>query len=146
MIHLEEVTPDNWRKVNSLKVSKEQERFVASNVGILARAYAYRNEGGKALIIYNDNEMVGLVFYREWDNCYILDQFMIDSRFQGKGYSKAALDFILRIMKEEGKYSRVELCYCKGNEAALNLFKGFGFCHRHDEIEDGDEVVMELNL
>ena len=29
MIHLEEVTPDNWRMVNELRVSKEQESFVS---------------------------------------------------------------------------------------------------------------------
>lgn len=145
MIYFGEVTADNWRKVNSLRVSKEQEKFVAPNVTILARAYAYRNEGGKVLIIFNDNEMIGLAFYREWNNRYILDQFMIDYRHQGKGYSKVALGLILERMKKEEKYDRVELCYCKGNIVGEKLFKGLGFHHVDSEDED-DEIVMALDL
>lgn len=42
MVRLEEITPDNWRI--ELKVSKEQQDYVSSQAGLLARAYAYRNE------------------------------------------------------------------------------------------------------
>mgnify|MGYP003315744770 CR=1 FL=1 len=42
MIHLEEINPDNWRL--GLKVSKEQEKYVANAPGMLARAYAYRED------------------------------------------------------------------------------------------------------
>ncbi|WP_406242406.1 GNAT family N-acetyltransferase [Tissierella carlieri] len=147
MIHLEEVTPDNWRMVNELRVSKDQESFVSPNVRILARAYVYRDEVSEALIICNDDEMVGLLLYREWQsNCYILDQFMIDEGFQGMGYARAALELILNRMKEHGKYNRVKLCYCKGNEVAVNLFTSIGFYHTYEEDEDDDEIIMALDF
>lgn len=34
-IHFSAITPDNWRIFNALKVKKEQEKFVTSNVTIL---------------------------------------------------------------------------------------------------------------
>ncbi len=46
MIHLETITLDNWRL--GLSVSEEQQEFVSDNAGILARAYAYRNDRSRA--------------------------------------------------------------------------------------------------
>ena len=37
------ITPDNWRVFNAMKVKKEQAGFVASNLTILARAFAFRD-------------------------------------------------------------------------------------------------------
>ena len=53
MIHLETITPDNWRL--ELQVHDNQRRFVSDRAGILARAYAYRNNRSQAFIIYNDD-------------------------------------------------------------------------------------------
>nr|WP_253698913.1 hypothetical protein [Treponema denticola] len=46
-IEFKEITPDNWRIINSLSVKKEQKNFAASNVTILARAFVYRKENAK---------------------------------------------------------------------------------------------------
>ncbi|WMM23788.1 GNAT family N-acetyltransferase [Tissierella sp. MB52-C2] len=133
----------------AIKEAKEEtgiNTFTAlTNVKILARAYAYRDEISKALIICNDDEMIGLLFYREWQSSYyILDQFMIDERFQGMGYARTALELILNRMKEHGKYNHVKLCYCKGNEAAVSLFTSLGFYHTYEE--DDDEIIMALDF
>ena len=40
MIHLEKITPENWRL--DLKVSDKQREYVLDSVGILARAFEYR--------------------------------------------------------------------------------------------------------
>ena len=39
MLHLEPVTPENWR--SGLRVREDQRRFAADSAGLLARAYAY---------------------------------------------------------------------------------------------------------
>ena len=146
-IELREVTPENWRQVNSLKVREDQQKCVASNVGILARTYAYRNEGANAYIIYNDEEMVGLLMYRDWGQppkCYVLDQFMIDERFQGKGYGKEAVKLLICLMKEQGKFNRVELGYTRGNIGAMKLYESCGFYHTGDDYED--EIGMALDF
>lgn len=143
MIRLEEIDGGNWRI--PLKVSKDQERYVANSTTILARAYAYRNARSQALLIYNDETPVGMVMYHDEDSmgAYIFSEIFINERFQGKGYGRAATKLVLDRMKEDGKYSKVVLCYIEGNDAAKKLYEGFGFV---ETDRDEDEIIMELNF
>ena len=59
--------------------------------------------------------------------CYDLQQFMIDGRFQGRGYGAAALGLLLELLRQEKKYDDVEVCVHRENAAALALFTGAGF-------------------
>lgn len=149
MVHLEEITTRNYRQCCSLQISEEQKnnRSVASNVAILARAYAYRQQGGCALAIYNDSEMVGLLMYRHLDEapaCYILDQFMIDARFQSRGYGKAALGLLVEKLRDEGRYAKVELGCSRENTAAIRFYQHCGFYFSGDD--SADEIGMALDL
>ena len=143
MIHLVDIDGSNWRV--PLKVSKEQEQYVANSTTILARAYAYRDSESRALLVYEDETPVGMVLYHEKEStgAYVFSELFIDEKFQGKGYGRAATKLVLDNMKNKGKYSKVILCYIEGNEAAKNLYESFGFT----EIErDEDEIIMELDL
>lgn len=144
-LELKEVTPENWRKVNSLEVKDEQKKFVASNVTILARAYAYRNYNSKVYAVYNEDNPIGLIMQRDYlrDNkvICILDQFMIDKKYQGKGFGKKTMELWLSMIKNEGKYDSIMLCYIEGNLEAEKMYKKLGFV-RCPEEDDGDELVM----
>ena len=59
--------------------------------------------------------------------CYDLQQFMIDSRWQGKGYGTEALRMILSALEEERKYECVEVCVKKDDAAALRVYEKAGF-------------------
>lgn len=142
MIHLVDIDESNWRI--PLKVAKAQELYVASSTTILARAYAYRNSGSRALYIYEDEIPVGMVLYHDEESlgAYVFSEIFIDEQFQGNGYGRAATKLVLDNMRKDGKYSKVILCYIEGNDAAKKLYEGFGFI----EVErDEDEVIMELN-
>ena len=52
MIHLKEVTPDNWRL--GLSVREDQKEYVSDTNRLLARAWAYRDHRSNALVIYDD--------------------------------------------------------------------------------------------
>lgn len=143
MIHLIDITPDNWRL--GLKVAPEQERYVANSAVMLARAYAYREQRSRAFVIYDDETPVGMGLYYDLPDMgrYDFSQFFIDKRYQGKGYGKAATKAVLDAMRKDGRYRKVDLCYIKGNKAAKQLYESFGFA----EIDrDEDEIVMELIL
>lgn len=144
MIHLETVTPDNWRL--GLSVREDQKNFVSDTAWTLARAYAYRNSRSKAFVIYNDETPVGMVMFHddEEENRYVLSQFFIDQRYQGKGFGYEASKQILQMMKEDGKYEKVVLCYIEGDDAAKNLYEKLGFHHTGEAYED--EIIMELDL
>lgn len=144
MIHLEDVTPDNWRE--GLKVSKEQERYVSDAMKILARAYAFRNQRSYACIIYEDGEPIGMALYYDCDElqAYDFSQLFIDERYQGRGFGKEAAKLILDRMKKDGKYSEVVLCYIEGNKAAKEMYEKLGFYHTGEA--DEDEIVMRKKL
>ena len=144
MIHLEEITPDNWRE--ELKVSKEQERYVSDAMKILARAYAFRNQRSYACIIYEEGEPIGMALYYDCDElqAYDFSQLFIDERYQGRGFGKEAAKLILDRMKRDGKYSEVVLCYIEGNKAAKEMYEKLGFYHTGEA--DEDEIVMRRKL
>ena len=130
MIRLAEITEDNWMEAASLSVADGQKGFLAPAVGILARGYVYRNCGGRVLAIENDGIIVGLALVREFTDeplGYDLQQFMIDRRFQGRGYGGAALKLILDELRKEGRYDHVEVCVKKADEAAIRLYERRGF-------------------
>ncbi|WP_346897923.1 GNAT family N-acetyltransferase [Clostridium sp. UBA7503] len=146
MIHLKEVTEKNWREVNSLEVEKEQQHYVCSNVGILARAYAFRSQRSQAKAIYNYSEIVGLLMYRECDElqAFVFDQMMIDRKYERNGYGEEAVSKAIELMRNTANYSRIVLCYCDGDIAAKNLYIKLGFLHTGEV--DEDEIIMALDL
>ena len=148
-IHFEEITPDNWRKINALEVKEEQKHFVASNVAILARAFAYREDNSKVFAIYNDVNLIGLIMQRDFKDenalICILDQFMIDKNYQGQGYGKVSMELWMSMIKKENRYSAMELCYIEDDYIAEKLYKSLGFS-RKPEDDDGDELVMRYEL
>ena len=143
-IRLEEVTPDNWRA--DLHVRPDQQRFVASREGTLARAFAYWDRRSQAFIIMADEEPVGMAMYYDSPqrNAYYFSEFFIDERHQGRGFGRAAARLVLERMRAEGRYPKVFLCYVEGNEPARLLYEGLGF--RQTGEADGDEIIMELDL
>ena len=143
MIHLIDIDPDNWRL--GLKVSQSQRTHVADAATLLARAYAYRDYRSRAFVIYDDQTPVGMGLYYDLPDlkCYDLSQLFIDERYQGRGYGKAATQQVLDALKQDGRYSKVALCYIEGNHIARKLYEGFGFV---ETDRDGNEIIMELSI
>ena len=144
MIHLETVTPENWRL--GLRVRKDQEHFVSDSYKLLARAWAYRDSRSRAFVIYDDDVPAGMALYYDIEDldAYDLSQLFIDERYQGRGYGTKASEMILSLMEEDGRFDKVILCYIEGNEAARHLYEKLGF--RLTGETDGDEIIMEKRL
>ena len=144
MIHLETITPENWRL--GLTVRDDQRRFVSDSAGILARAFAYRENRSQAFVIYNKDIPIGMAMYHDLDDWKVYDfsQFFIDQRYQGNGFGYEAAKQIIQMMKDDGKYDKVVLCYIDGDEAARKLYEKLGF--KHTGEADGNEIIMELKL
>ena len=123
MIHLKEMTPENWRI--PLRVSPQQEKHVANSMTLLARAYAYRHQRSVAYVVYEDELPVGMALYYDCPalNAYDFSQLFIDERYQGKGYGKEAAQLIIDRMKQERRFEKIVLCYVEGNEGARILLK-----------------------
>ena len=144
MIRLTEITEDNWLEAASLSVKESQKGFLAPAAGIIARGYVYRNCGGRVLVIENDGTIVGLALVREFTDeplGYDLQQFMIDKRFQGRGYGSAALSLILDMLRKEGRYDHVEVCVKKDDKEAVKLYEKHGFTDSGYYDEDAPDSI-----
>ena len=144
MIRLEPIGPENWRE--SLSVAEEQKHYMSSPERILARAYAYREERSRALMILNGGTPVGMALYYDCEElkAYDFSQLFIDERYQGNGYGEQAARLILDEMRRGGRYKKAVLCYIEGNDAARGLYEKLGF--RETGERDGDEIIMEKEL
>ena len=125
-------------------MKESQKGFLAPAAGIIARGYVYRNCGGRVLVIENDGTIVGLALVREVTDeplGYDLQQFMIDKRFQGRGYGSAALSLILDMLRKEGRYDHVEVCVKKDDKEALRLYEKHGFTDSGYYDEDAPDSI-----
>ena len=169
-LRLEKVDYKNFVSLCKLKVKRNQQNFVASNVSSLAEAYVADKAGGypQPFGFFLGDKPVGflmvgyypdLEYARKWadegeetpyfmDKSYLICRFMIDKKYQGKVYGKEALklalDYIRTFPVGEAKYCW--LSYEPENETARNLYRSFGFEEVKEMPKGWDEIpaVMEL--
>lgn len=159
MIQLKKVDSKNLWEIVKLSVDESQKEFVATNTGSILEAYVTVTSGCVALPfgIYCDNTPVGfaMIGYSTIgdedepdiakDN-YIVWRFMIDSRYQGRGYGRESFRAVLDYIKTMpcGKAEYCWLSYEPQNFAAKKLYASFGF--KETGEMDGDEAIAVLKL
>ena len=150
MVKLTDITEDNWFEVASLTVKDSQKEFLALAIGILARGYVYRDCNARVFAIENDDTIVGVALTREFTDeplGYDLQQFMIDQRFQRKGYGSAALGLILDELRKEAHFDHVEVCVKKEDAAAIHLYQKYGFVdsgYVDEDLPDSVNLICRL--
>ena len=150
MLRLSELSEENWQEAASLSVKEEQKEFVAPAIGIIARGYVYRGCRGRVFILEDDGRAVGLALVREFTDeplGYDLQQFMIDRRYQGRGFGSRALDLILNELKEENRWDHVEVCVKKKDTEAIRLYEKHGFRdsgYVDEDVPDAVNMVCRL--
>ena len=144
MIHFAPVTRDNYRECMRLGVADSQIRFVAPNAKSLAEAYVYYDTS-RPFVIYCADQMVGFVLLRDLPDlgCYYISQFMIDQRYQRQGYGKQAMLLLIDMLKKEGRFPCIHLCFTESNEGAKRFYEGLGFTPFD---VDADEIIMALKI
>ena len=131
-ITFREITSDNYSQVLNLKITPEQEvaKFVSPVVRSLADAWFYREEGityPKA--IYAKDDLVGFIMYDldpEAQQVFIW-RFLIDQRYQGKGYGRQTIETVLAMAKEQAQMTKVVADYVDGNEPMKKILLDLGF-------------------
>ena len=143
MIELRKINKDNCSECLDLKVSDEQKKYVASNVYSLAQAWVFYDMS-YPFAIYSDDAMVGFVMmgYDAEKDLYDIWRFMIDERYQNKGYGKAALKLSIEYLIAEFDIKEIFLSFEPANAVAEKLYGSAGFI-RTGEMEDG-EIIMKL--
>lgn len=160
MLRLEKITGKNVWSILKLRVSEDQESFVAPNDISIIEAYTAITGNGYAFPfgIYEGETPVGfLMIGFDADDCwedapsiargnYNLWRLMIDKNYQNKGYGKEAVRLVLEFIKTFpcGKADFCWLSYEPENEVAKRLYHSFGFAETGEM--DGDEIIAVLKL
>lgn len=160
MLSLQRIDGRNVWDILKLKVSKEQQSYVASNDVSLIEAYISKTENGQIFPfgIYKDDVPVGFLMIgfgtdSSWDdapaiaqNNYDLRRLMIDIKYQGRGYGKEALNLALEFIHTFpcGKAEYCWLSYEPENKVARDLYRSFGFVETGEK--DGEELIAVLKL
>lgn len=158
-VELRKVDTENVWDLCRLKVTPEQENFVAPNLYSIAEAFAVRESGQVALPfgIYEDGAPVGFVMLGHGTagdedepdvaaGNYCLWRFMIDARYQGRGLGRKALELVLEYIRTLpcGPAEFCWLSYEPENTGARALYRSLGFAENGET--DGDEIVAILKL
>ncbi len=154
-MELRKVDKSNIWKIIHLSVSIEQEDFVATNTESILEAYTVITSGGTALPfgIYENEELVGFVMIgyglvdeedpKIAEGNYCLWRFMIDKKYQHRGYGRRALEIILEYLdtRPAGDAKLCWLSYEPENIGARTLYQKMGFVE-NGEMCDGEIVAI----
>ena len=143
-VTLRKVTAKTVRTVCNLAVSEAQRGFVAPNAVSIAQAYFTKAAWFRA--IYAAETPVGFVMLAENPKRgqYYLWRFMIDAKYQSRGYGRKALELIIKRVKRNPKAKALYLSVVRAKGSADEFYKRFGFEFTGEM--DGIEHIMKLNL
>lgn len=146
MVHLKQITRENFRAVLWLKLNEDQQDYVASNAASLAEAWLCYDKA-RPFAVWDDTDgVVGFVMLdmKRGPERAEIWRLMIDAGHQGKGYGRQALEQVLDLLRQEGEKKELQINYVKGNDGAAHLYRSMGFAET-GEME-GHEVVMLQSL
>ncbi len=152
MPEIRPVTKDNWRELIKLQVREDQKHFVASNLYSIAQAqFGDEYEGHWNLHpfgIYDGSVSVGFLMYglnfEHPKQQAFIQRLMVDEKFQGKGYGKFGMEWMLELFRADERIKEVGISYEPENEGARKLYASLGFAET-GEIVDGETLAV-LNL
>lgn len=158
-VHLEKVSAGNFDVLMDLSVHASQEDFVAPNGYSMAEAYAVLSDGRfvQAFGIYDGDTPVGFAMIghnaftepdcpASYKNSYYLWRFMIDQRYQGRGYGKDGVQLLLDYIRSfpDGEENTCCVSYEPDNDAAKRLYAFFGFVPNGEMDHDEEIAVLSL--
>jgi diamine N-acetyltransferase len=143
-VSLRPVTAENVYDVMRLRVTKEQEQFVADNARSLAEA-AY-NQFAWARAIYADETPVGFVMLYDDPHTpeYFLWRLMVDHRYQRMGFARHALDQVIEYVAGRPNATTLGVSYVPGEGSPQPFYASLGFVETGEVVDD--EHVMKLDV
>jgi diamine N-acetyltransferase len=146
VVTLREITEDTLRPILKLKVSPDQEKYVASNAVSIAQAY-FQRENAWFRGIYADETPVGFLMLDDRPNeaSYFLWRFMIDANYQKYGFGKRAVELLIEHVKTRPNATSLGVsCVPDSEGSPCAFYEKLGFVYTGEK--DEDELVLKLQL
>lgn len=141
-LELREVDEDNGREIMRLRVLPAQDDFVAPNVISLAEASLTTDV--LVLGLFVEDTAVGFAMVSTREHRYYLWRFMIDYRYQGRGYGRRAMELLIEKVRGLPNATEFKLSFVKAPGGPGPFYASLGFVET-GEVHDGEHVmVMQL--
>ena len=143
-VELHEVTRETVRAVSLLQVAEGQRGLVAPNAVSFAEAMFEPKAWFRAIVV--DGVPVGFVMLSiDTETAeYYLWRFMVDERYQGRGYGRAAIELVVEHVRALPGATQLLVSWVPGPGGPERFYAALGF-RPTGEVED-DEVVASLPL
>ncbi len=141
-VTLHDVTTQDRRALLDLRVARDQRTFVGEVGRYLATCLLEMT--WQPISIHADGAVVGFVMWARSpdDGSYWIGGFLIDRRYQRRGYGRAALIALIESLRAKPECRTIVLTYMPGNDVARRLYGSLGFRETGDVLED--ELVAQL--
>jgi diamine N-acetyltransferase len=146
IVSLREITEETLRPILRLKVTPQQEKYVASNAVSIAQAYFHRDNAWFRGI-YADEIPVGFLMLDDRPNeaSYFLWRFMIDAKYQQFGFGKRAVELLIEHVKTRPNATSLGVsCVPDSEGSPCPFYEKLGFVYTGEK--DEDELVMKLTF
>ena len=147
-IALRPVDEHNRAQVLALRVEKSQQNFIETTARCLQEAAELAL--WRPLAVCAGETVVGFCMYGLWEKegpggRLWMDRLLIDQRYQGRGYGRAALRAVLRRMADEyPRHRHIYLSLYQDNTAATALYQSLGFVFTGERDHKG-EFLMRID-
>ena len=130
MISFRKITKKNVWDVVELNAGEKGHTYVALNSHTLLEAI-FDNKLLYVRAIYINNDLIGLTYFYPYRNTVWISRFMIDHKYQGKGYGSKSFSKLLKYIKN--KYSPTKIELSTSNPIAIKLYKKYGFVNNKNK-------------
>ena len=142
------VTEQTREEITALRILPEQSGYVETVEECLEEAA--NNARWNPVGIYADEKPAGFAMYGFFEKKYYhpagrlwLDRFLVDLHFQGKGIGKAAMEHMLGRLAAEYPQKDIYLSVIAGNDAAIHMYREFGFEFIGEKDIHGEDVMVK---
>ncbi|MER2172821.1 MAG: GNAT family N-acetyltransferase [Psychrobacillus psychrodurans] len=125
-MELRKINEDNYQECLNLHITDTNVDFVDTVAWSLAEAWVFYDDS-RPFAIYADNVMVGYVLMYVGENNPQIINFMIDSRYQKRGYGSAAARLCIEYLWKKYNASRISLPVNQENKTAQKFWSNIGF-------------------
>lgn len=128
MLTIRDINEENFSKVVALQIDEQDKKFVASVEKSLAQCWLYRDDNDVfPFAVEADGEIVGFILFEVDEEILMIWRFLIDKKFQNKGYGKETLKLVIEMAKADKTFTEVLVDYVNGNDRMKKILLNIGF-------------------
>lgn len=147
MIRFVKITGKNRELAENLYVQPFQSDYIETVAECMIEAD--ENTDWRPFAVYDEEEMIGFVMYgciteEKWGSRVWMDRILIDHKFQGRGYGRKTIKYLIEKILKEYNVDKIYLSVYEENIVAVHLYKDFGFRFT-GELDTKGEQVMSLS-